>query len=345
MKFRNICISFVSILMIISYTSCSNSFQETEQFRFSVIAKIGIEEAKTKEELPLQFARVRSIDCDREGNIYVLDDRDYCVKVFNKDGVFLRKMFSEGKGPQELSNPGQIKINKFSHHLFILQEHGFQLKEFNRQGKFIKVYSMPEQLSKYFEFIDNNRFIVVATGRYGEDKYNSLKIINLTKPRVEKEFAPTASKSMTNAYQRFVIKDGILWTCPGDKMTLVAYEISTGKEIASYSIKEEYKKPEMIRGQNWQAIKLSNYAIPVTINNIFFIWVVKQDFSGQTEDKTTEPKSQKVKIYRFTGEDLALCVELPDLGDIIQLETVWKHRILVTNPNGFYPKIIILEFK
>ena len=90
---------------VISYPSNLNSFQETEKFRFSVIAEIGIEEAKAKEELPYQFARVRSIDCDREGNIYVLDDKDSCVKVFNKDGGYLRKMFATGQGPKEMSNP------------------------------------------------------------------------------------------------------------------------------------------------------------------------------------------------------------------------------------------------
>jgi hypothetical protein len=44
-----------------------------KQSRFSVVANIGIEEAKSEGEGPYQFSSILSADCDAEGNIYVLD--------------------------------------------------------------------------------------------------------------------------------------------------------------------------------------------------------------------------------------------------------------------------------
>ena len=69
--------------------------------------------------------------CDGEGNVYVLDYKDVCVKVFDQSGRFLRKMFRKGRGPEEIEVPYQAVINKYSNHLFVLDMHGYELKEFD----------------------------------------------------------------------------------------------------------------------------------------------------------------------------------------------------------------------
>lgn len=71
------------------------------------------------------------------------------------------RWFREGKGPEEIINAYRIVINKFFGNIFIVQEHGCQLKEFDPSGKYIKSYPMPEQIINYLEFIDKNRFIYI----------------------------------------------------------------------------------------------------------------------------------------------------------------------------------------
>lgn len=58
------------------------------------------------------FSQARSIDVDAEGNIYVADLLQACVRVFNKAGVYLRTIGRRGQGPGELSFVNSIVISK-----------------------------------------------------------------------------------------------------------------------------------------------------------------------------------------------------------------------------------------
>ncbi len=40
-------------------------------------------------------------------------------------------MFRKGRGPEEIEVPYQAVINKYSNHLFVLDMHGYELKEFD----------------------------------------------------------------------------------------------------------------------------------------------------------------------------------------------------------------------
>jgi hypothetical protein len=49
-----------------------------------------------------QFAQITGLDADAAGNIYVLDTQARRVRVFSRDGEFLREMGGAGSGPGEL---------------------------------------------------------------------------------------------------------------------------------------------------------------------------------------------------------------------------------------------------
>ena len=51
------------------------------------------------------------IRTDRSENIYVLDQGYCCAKVFNSEGVFLRKYGSKGRGPGEFVTPFRMDIS------------------------------------------------------------------------------------------------------------------------------------------------------------------------------------------------------------------------------------------
>lgn len=48
---------------------------------------------------------VQSIDHDADGNVLVLDRSSCCVRVYDSDGVFLRRISNQGSGPGEILNP------------------------------------------------------------------------------------------------------------------------------------------------------------------------------------------------------------------------------------------------
>ncbi len=57
-----------------------------------------------------QFAQITSFDADSEGNIYVLNVRPSEIKVFDKNGAFLRRVGAAGQGPGEFSHPQFLQI-------------------------------------------------------------------------------------------------------------------------------------------------------------------------------------------------------------------------------------------
>ena len=56
------------------------------------------------------FYQPRDVDADTDGNIYVLDAGNHCVKVYDAAGRHLRTLGREGQGPGELERPRSITV-------------------------------------------------------------------------------------------------------------------------------------------------------------------------------------------------------------------------------------------
>ena len=54
------------------------------------------------------FGVIRDIDVDEQGNAYLLDNQLREVKIYTKDGIFVRSIGREGEGPGEFRNPISI---------------------------------------------------------------------------------------------------------------------------------------------------------------------------------------------------------------------------------------------
>lgn len=76
--------------------------------RFNLKEELSIETKEGEEEY--MFNRVRGIDVDPRGNIYILDSQSVQVRVFDKNGLFLRTFGHRGQGPGEMERPMFIQI-------------------------------------------------------------------------------------------------------------------------------------------------------------------------------------------------------------------------------------------
>ncbi len=56
------------------------------------------------------FYQPRDVDVDVDGNIYVLDAGNHCVKVYDAEGRHLRTLGREGQGPGELQRPRSVTV-------------------------------------------------------------------------------------------------------------------------------------------------------------------------------------------------------------------------------------------
>jgi hypothetical protein len=56
------------------------------------------------------FIRIWAMQVDDKGNIYVLDSKPYCIKIFNSKGELIRQFGNEGQGPGEWSGPRSFLV-------------------------------------------------------------------------------------------------------------------------------------------------------------------------------------------------------------------------------------------
>ena len=92
---------------------------------------------------PYSFSNIRTFTVDETQNIYVLDDKEAHIKVFDNNGKYLRTFGRKGQGPGELNLPGSMSINKTKNEL-IVQEVSRRLSIFSLDGKFLRNLSLKD---------------------------------------------------------------------------------------------------------------------------------------------------------------------------------------------------------
>lgn len=58
------------------------------------------------------FHKIRDVDVDQDGNIYVVDLGNRRVQVFSKNGIYIRTLGRFGQGPGEFELPHTINIDE-----------------------------------------------------------------------------------------------------------------------------------------------------------------------------------------------------------------------------------------
>ncbi|MGA2531439.1 MAG: heparin lyase I family protein [Candidatus Aminicenantales bacterium] len=82
------------------------------------------------------FSDISGIDADDEGRIYVLEVSDANVRVFDRNGAFLRTIGRKGQGPGEMERPVYIQIVR-SPEIFVIDYAGRSLS-FALDGTFLR---------------------------------------------------------------------------------------------------------------------------------------------------------------------------------------------------------------
>lgn len=129
MNFKTICISVLSILLIVSFISCS---QQKTQWQGTIEEVDGVTVVKNpiepmyecaalaiEEELTIgepegreeyMFVGLTQITVDDRGYIYAVDLRAKHVKVFDGNGEYIRTIGKAGQGPGEFQLPAAVYI-------------------------------------------------------------------------------------------------------------------------------------------------------------------------------------------------------------------------------------------
>ena len=83
-----------------------------------------------------QFIWPRSIDMDRDENLYASDDRLNRISVFDKEGKFLNKWGSPGSGDGELNGPSGLAFDQ-EDNVYVVDSLNNRVQMFTKEGKFL----------------------------------------------------------------------------------------------------------------------------------------------------------------------------------------------------------------
>ncbi len=353
-----------SILLVLSLINCTQSnktkskgsTQGTNQNNYSIntITTIGIEEAQNEADENYQFALISSIDCANNGNLYVLDGKVDCVKVYDQKGKFLKKILQRGEGPNEIKTPSGLKVNKFSQTLFILLDNGFRIKEFDLDGNYLRTLQLPEQFFYLFEFITKNKFIYIANCKYGEDSYDNFKILNVEEGKIERGYArkkESERQECFNRFQHFVLMNGLLWTSLINETNLKAFDLSSGKLVKQLSIPGNFRDNPVVEftysGFKGFGVLGYNTIQPLLLDGELFVLLTIRDYDLEKKKMTDTllfPKSSKLHLYRIVNDEKVEKVSDLEGCDFMELQTTYKNRIILSARDP-YPHIKIIEVK
>lgn len=339
----------VSVILLMPGLLTTHVFAETIQLENGVEVKelftIGVDGENVADDDPYLFYDINKVECDSEGNLYVFDFKAHCVKVFDKNGKFHEKFFRSGSGPDEISNAYGMSINKFTDHIYILQDYGYTLKEFDKHGKYVKLHRNPQQFFSMLEFTQKNKCIYRAFNNDNKPFWYMFKVLNVETDKIEKEFARTTEEETHSQKQRFTLIDNLLWTAPGDKMKLRAYDLSSGDKVKDIDIPGNYRKNiykvKKIQGGEMRRPIFFNVAQPFTISGRLFLLVVLQEYRPENDSVEDFPSKSTHYLYLLEGDTIKKLGALKGC-DFMFLDTVWKNRFILQADDP-YPRVTVFE--
>ncbi|MCX6564008.1 MAG: hypothetical protein NTU60_10455 [Candidatus Aminicenantes bacterium] len=340
----SVTIMLTAVLSTIAQPQKDSSSEKRPQF--VIATSIGLSEAKKDEDKPYMFSSILSADFDLEGNIYALDYKEAGIKVFAPSGRFRGRFLRPGQGPGEAQNPLRLRVSPDGKRIFVLHQNGFQIKEFDGTGNFVHIHPLPKQMFGYFDFLDDDRLLFVDGLPFGQKSYANLKVYAIREHKFEKEFAVT-NKDYFTGFQRFVVREGIVWTCPGDLMGLQAYDLKTGSWQKTLALPEKYIPFKNIRwGQNFQKTRLWNYAQPFECAGNIYVLVTRQQFTPEPQGLLDSPLSRRTTLYRLVGEWLVKEPDFPAFDFYPEFLSAQNSRILISSsPYDLYPRLVVLELR
>lgn len=148
------------------------------------VRKIGELEPKDSNYM---FLRPLSVAEDDEGNIYVLDTKDFCVKKFGADGTFLRRFGRQGQGPGEFQYPMTVGISGQNRLIVTSMSSDFFI--FDLDGKYVDHLLLSRYQGILPAFMKSDRLVGYSFEVRGENSRDNkiLKIFDF-KGKVQHEF-------------------------------------------------------------------------------------------------------------------------------------------------------------
>ncbi|MCK4647232.1 MAG: 6-bladed beta-propeller, partial [Candidatus Aminicenantes bacterium] len=177
------------------------------------------------------FYRVRDIEVDRQGSIYVADMSNYRIQKFDRSGNYIQTFGRQGQGPGEFELPTKIRISETTGNIYV-KDQAYGIEIFDKHGTHIKGFQIKKSFSDFRLDEDGN---IIGIFRTGSDlNYtNSVCKVNL-----QGEIVETYAEFPYNQYARRSPRGGIVTSTTGwEKKSLIS---KINNQIFVYGYSEKY---------------------------------------------------------------------------------------------------------
>jgi hypothetical protein len=162
------------------------------------------------------FSQIRSVQVDEEDNIYVLDSKEVCVKVFDKNGQHMRTFGERGQGPGEIQFPTRMHLVA-GKEILIYDSGNTRLSYYSLDGKCLREISTGKHF--FSRAIPDSKGNIITQLLIPGDKFvNEVKKFDsnlnpiVTIGSVEQEITPNVLNMVTPTLNVRVMKnDNIAW--------------------------------------------------------------------------------------------------------------------------------------
>ena len=118
---------------------------------------------------------ILSFSADDEGNIFILDIKPFRVKVYDKEGKYVRSIGREGQGPGEFQVPGNVQFTD-QNELMVCDLSRGAILFFSVDGQFLREIKSQMLISAGYTLFDNQGNIYLNKFPLREPLYKLLKI-------------------------------------------------------------------------------------------------------------------------------------------------------------------------
>ncbi len=162
------------------------------------------------------FYKISSIAVDNEENIYVADEGEMHIKIFNRKGEHLRIIGRPGQGPGEIGRPSEIFIT-MNNELRVVDPRRRELHSFSNEGhylgskKFNTVYPMNIARNSMGDYFVLNFIRESGSKSGGFDLLKLNSNLEIVSTLVKVEISPQAKKEEFEQIPEFAVgKDDCL---------------------------------------------------------------------------------------------------------------------------------------
>ena len=106
------------------------------------------------------FGRIKKLGVDEKNNIYVLDIRRYCVKIFDKQGIYISSVSKKGEGPGEIALPIDLIVDDKNKMIHILDYKNMKIARYHFNGSFESDLKLKDGSPDHFFLVQKDFYLI-----------------------------------------------------------------------------------------------------------------------------------------------------------------------------------------